>query len=77
MENTSIVDNALVSFKEIHHIKLKLKGKVGEVSLKVNMSKVYDRIEWGFLGVMLLKICFCDRWMDFMMMCLDSMKYRG
>lgn len=54
MENTSIVDNALVSFKEIHHIKFKLKGKVGEVSLKVNMSKVYDIIEWGFLGVMLL-----------------------
>ncbi|RZC16459.1 hypothetical protein D0Y65_009648 [Glycine soja] len=50
----STSDNALVSFKEIHHIKLKLKGKVGEVSLKVNMSKVVDYKENIYMKILSL-----------------------
>ena len=44
-----ITDNVLVAFETMHHISQKKKGKVGEVSLKLDMSKVYDRVEWIWL----------------------------
>ena len=44
-----ISDNVLVAFETMHHISQKKKGKVGEVSLKLDMSKVYDRVEWIWL----------------------------
>ena len=49
MHGKLITDNVLVAFETMHHISQKKKGKVGEVSLKLDMSKVYDRVEWIWL----------------------------
>ena len=40
-----IIDNVLVAFETIHHISQKREGKVGEVSLKLDMSNTY-RVDW-------------------------------
>lgn len=42
-----ISNNMLVAFETMHHISQKMSGKVGEVALKLNMSKAYDWVEWG------------------------------
>lgn len=44
-----ILDNVIVAFEAMHSMNTKLKGKQGYMSLKLDMSKVYDRVEWVFL----------------------------
>lgn len=40
-----ISDNVLVGFKCIHAIKNRKKGKEGQVAIKLDMSKGFDRVE--------------------------------
>ncbi|PNX94585.1 ribonuclease H [Trifolium pratense] len=59
----------------IHHMKCKTKGKVGEVALKIDISKVYDRVDWGYLIDVMRKMGFCDKWIKWVQMCLESVQY--
>ena len=40
-----ITNNVLVTFETMHHINQKKSGKVGEMVVKLDMSKTYDRVE--------------------------------
>ncbi|XP_021725132.1 uncharacterized protein LOC110692446 [Chenopodium quinoa] len=42
-------DNALIAFAIFHAMKRGGEGKDGSIALKLDMSKAYDRVEWGFL----------------------------
>ena len=41
-----ITDKILVAFETMHHISQKRLGKTGEMALKLDMSKAYNRVEW-------------------------------
>lgn len=45
VEGRSILDNVLIAFEIIHHMKCKTKGARGEVALKIDISKAYDRVD--------------------------------
>lgn len=45
----SITDNVLVVFELLHFMKHKKSGGEGAVSLKLDVSKAYDRVSWHFL----------------------------
>ena len=49
MHRRLITDNILVTFEAMHHINKKKSGKVGEMALKLDMSKAYDKVGWVFL----------------------------
>lgn len=49
LPNRSIMDNVLVAFELLHYMKQKKKGNDGDVALKLDVNKAYDRVSWSFL----------------------------
>lgn len=45
----NISDNVLVAFELLHFMKRKTSGGTGEVALKLDISKAYDRVCWDYL----------------------------
>ncbi|GAU32101.1 hypothetical protein TSUD_358070 [Trifolium subterraneum] len=75
IEGGSITDNALIAIEIIHYLKRKTRGYKGELALKIDISKAYDRVEWGFLKGMLTKMGFSEKWIRWMMLCVSSVNY--
>ena len=44
-----IIDNVLVAHELMNHINKKKKGKLGEMAIKLDMSKAYNCVEWDCL----------------------------
>ncbi|XP_042939447.1 uncharacterized protein LOC122274476 [Carya illinoinensis] len=53
-----ITDNIIVAFESLHTMKARLKEREGYMTLKLDMSKAYDRIEWDFLKSVMKKMGF-------------------
>ena len=75
MHGRLITDNVLIAFETMHHIRNKKTGKVGEMTLKFDMSKAYDRVEWGCLEKIMEKLSFDKRWRGLVMRCVRSVTY--
>ena len=70
-----ITDNVLVAFETMHHINLRKSGAIGEMALKLDMSKAYDIVEWACLDKIMEKLGFHSRWRGLMMQCISSVTY--
>ena len=46
MHGRLITDIVLVAYEMIHHISQKKSGRAGDLALKLDMSKAYDKVEW-------------------------------
>ncbi|KAA3469841.1 reverse transcriptase [Gossypium australe] len=70
-----ISDNMLIAYEVLHSLKMKKNGRRGNFSLKLDMSKAYDRVEWDFLAGMMKSLGFHDDWMVLIMRCVISVSY--
>ena len=70
-----ITDNILVAFETLHFLKRKTQGKLGYMALKLDMSKVYDRVEWLFLEKIMRHLGLGERMVKLIMSCLNSVSY--
>ncbi|KAL8117764.1 hypothetical protein AgCh_015597 [Apium graveolens] len=75
VQNRSITDNVLVAFELIHHMSLKNHGVIGEVALKLDISKAYDRVSWSYLRQRLITMGLYETWVEWMMMCVKMVAY--
>lgn len=68
-----ISDNALIAFECLHAIQ---RGQNEEFcAYKLDLSKVYDRVDWGFLKKLLEKLGFHRKWVQWVMTCVTTVRY--
>jgi hypothetical protein len=65
-----IIDNIVVAFEAMHTMDKRMKGREGYMALKLDMSKAFDRVEWGFLEAVMQKLGFDARWIHLLMTCV-------
>ena len=73
--NRQILDNIIISHECLHFLKNKRQGKDGYTAIKLDMSKAYDRVEWGYLRAVMEKMGFCKLWVEWIMECITSVSY--
>ncbi|GAU29840.1 hypothetical protein TSUD_223860 [Trifolium subterraneum] len=71
----SILDNVMAAMEIIHFMKSKTRDKKGETTLKLDISKAYDRIDWEFLKEMMNKMGFSQQWISWIMLCVVTVDY--
>lgn len=50
-------------------------AKEGEIALKIDISKVFDKVDWRYLHVILLKLGFDSTWVNWMRMCVEYVEF--
>ena len=75
MSDRLISDNILVAFETLHHLRNKRKGKSSYMTLKLDMSKAYDKVEWVFLEKMIEKLGFDNKWISLISSCIRSISF--
>ena len=75
MAERLITDNILVAHEVMNHIDKRRKAKSGEMALKLDISKAYDRVEWECLKQIMLKLGFHGHWVQIVMRCVSSISY--
>ena len=70
-----ITDNVHVAFETMYYIDKRRKGKDALMAIKLDMSKAYDRVEWGYLDAVMCKIGFHKRWIELIRMCISTVSY--
>lgn len=73
--NYLIIDNVLVAFEFMHYFNHKSEGKGNYMSIKLDMSKAFDRVEWSFIKGVMEKFGFVEKWIDLIMNYVSSVSY--
>ncbi|KAL0348025.1 UNVERIFIED_CONTAM: hypothetical protein Sangu_1030300 [Sesamum angustifolium] len=71
----SIFYNVLVAYEVNHYLSHKYQGNSGQVSLKLDLSKAYDRVEWNFLERVLHRLGFDSCFVALVMRCVTSVSF--
>jgi hypothetical protein len=66
-----IMNNVLIVYECIHYLWNK-KGKSGACAIKLDMTKAYDRVEWGYLHAIISVLSFLAGWCILIMKCVTS-----
>ena len=65
----------MVAYETMHYLKRKNHGREGYATLKIDMSKTYDRSDWDFLKNKMIKMGFSMKWVDLIMLCVSIVRY--
>jgi len=71
----AIGDNVLITHETLHYLRTSEAKKYCSMAVKTDMSKAYDRMEWGFVRAVLLQLGFDQQWVSWVMSCIESVSY--
>lgn len=71
----NISDNVLIAFEIIHFMKRKNYGADGEIALKLDVSKAYNRVDWCYLSDNMERMGFNEKWVKWVMLCVTTISY--
>jgi hypothetical protein len=70
-----ISDNALIAFECFYHIQKNKKTEDNYCAYMLDLTKAYDRVDWGYLKGILLKFGFHQKWVNQVMACVTSVSF--
>lgn len=71
-----ITDNIIVAYEIMHYMGRKRDGLYGLGALKLDISKAYNKIGWGYLKHVLQALGFNNRWVELVMMCVSNVHFK-
>ena len=75
MSDRLLLGNIMVAFETLHYMRNHRNGKIRFMALKLDMSKVYDQVEWTYMEKLMVKIGFQDNLVKLMMECITTASY--
>ena len=70
-----IFDNVFVAFELMHYLDHKKEGKDRFMAVKLDMSNVYDRVEWIFTEKVMERMGFHEKRISVIMKCISTVSY--
>ena len=70
-----VTNNVLIDYELMHYLKHKREGRDSFMATKLDMSKAFNRVEWGFIEGIMRKLGFNEKWINLVMMCISSVSY--
>jgi hypothetical protein len=70
-----ITDNVLIAYECLHFMCTNHSKRDAHCALKLDMMKAYDRVEWKYLEAIMLKLRFCQSWVNKVMKCVTSVSF--
>lgn len=67
-----ITNNVLVAYETLHTMHTRKKGRKGSLAFKLDISKVYDWVEWPFLQEIMSKFDFPEKLIGWVMGCVTT-----
>ena len=70
-----IHDNILIVHEILHSLKQGMDGEEGRMAIKLDMAKAYDRVKWGFLMEVMVKLGFHATFCAWIRECISTVSY--
>ncbi|KAL4363029.1 hypothetical protein GQ457_04G019900 [Hibiscus cannabinus] len=76
VQGHAITDNILVGHELVHTLHTSISRSSQGAIFKLHMEKAFDRVEWPFLKVVMLRLGFTQSWVDHIMRSVSSVSSR-
>ncbi|KFK27798.1 hypothetical protein AALP_AA8G430800 [Arabis alpina] len=70
-----IMDNVIIAHEMLHSLKRRKRWAKSYMTVKTDISKAYDRMEWQFIKDTMMQMGFNDTWIGWIMMCVETVTF--